>query len=333
MRSEYRFDPLQQRWSLIAEERAERPIEFPQPVFAERVLESSFTCPFCPGNESQTPPPVHVVGRPDWRLRVFPNKFPMLRPDQEASLGNAAGFFVPPSPTANAAAPGVGRHEVIVETPEHASRLADRSITAIVELLHAYRDRMAATLAGRTIRFVSLFRNDGPAAGASLSHPHSQLVGLTAMPPALQSLLAAWNSHFQAEQSSLLETTLATERDDGRRWLSDNDDVVAFCPYGSRFAYQVYVAPRRHAADFRDADDRVLASCAEVLRDVLARLDRRLQNPAFNLLLHSVPESPAFHWYFEICPRITGVAGFEWSTGLHLNAVTPERAARELAGV
>jgi UDPglucose--hexose-1-phosphate uridylyltransferase len=338
--SELRRDPAGGPWVIIAPRRAERPDEFAAREAAAGGLPME-SCPFCPGHEGATPPETAAVREagsvpdgPGWSVRVVPNKYP------------AVGTVAEPPPAAFDGGlfevrPGAGAHEVVIETPDHNldfSRLTSAVAGAVVR---TWRDRIRALERDPGCAYVQLFKNHGRNAGASLSHPHSQIVALPVVPVRIAEEIEAAVLFRAAHGVCLHCRILEEETADGRRVILDEGGFLATAPFASRFPYEIRLQPRRHADRFVDLDDEETAALADRLRAVLGRLRRSLDDPPFNLLLHQSPPSgrggrpdeeiaPAYHWHIEILPVLSRVAGFEWGTGIHINTVAPETAAARL---
>jgi UDPglucose--hexose-1-phosphate uridylyltransferase len=339
--SELRFDPLKRRWVIVAEERALKPADLvrEQPQLPAR------NCPLCPGNEQHTGHEILRIpsgsGTPSpWRVRVVPNKFPILR--VEGALERTGhGLYDVVS--------GVGAHEVIVETPAHDRSTADLSVEELRDVLAAFRARLADLKRDQRLRYLMLFKNHGVEAGSRLDHAHSQLVAIPEIPMQIAAELRSTRDYFRHKERCLLCDVIRQERADGERVVLETARFIAFAPFASAFPFQVTLAPRGHAHDFTTLGDEDLLQLGSTLRDVLRRVRTVLEDPPYNLALHTAPpDHPRpgrpglwdslhldWHWHLEIAPRLTHIAGFEWSTGFHINPVTPEAAAgflREAAG-
>lgn len=289
-------------------------------------------CPFCVGNESKTPPE-SLAFRPEgakansspWRVRVVANKFPVL------------DSHLPPSPATLGiydSLGGFGVHEVVIETPNHTADFSTLPQEHAAEVVMAWRSRIRTIGEDPRIKSVLLFRNRGAEAGASLAHPHSQIIGLPIVPKLLMEEITYAHRYYEWKERCVFCDILHDELRQGVRIIKDSPHFVAFAPYASRFAYEMCIVPKRHRAHFREASDGELKELASVLRDVIGRLNGVLDNPPYNLLMHSAPcpegDTPHYHWHIEIMPRLTRVAGFEWGTGFYVNPVMPEDAVRAL---
>jgi UDPglucose--hexose-1-phosphate uridylyltransferase len=333
---EFRRDPLHNTWVVFAPERQRRPQDF-----APAALPSATVDPFAEGNERLTPPEVFALRKekskpnePGWRVRVVPNRYPAMRieGDLEAS---PVGLYDRVT--------GIGAHEVIIETPEGNVALEDLSVSAIADIFSTYRERFLDLDKDTRFQHLYVFKNVGPSAGASLAHAHSQLVALPLIPPFVEGKLNRAREHYLLKQRSLFRDILHTERTDGSRLVAENDSFILFCPYASRFPFELAIFPKRHHPDFVSCTALELHDLAEILRFALVRLSTVLEKPGYNLLLHTAPLSrPAtarfasarydYSWHLELVPRFNSLAGFEIGLGAYINTVYPEEAARFLRG-
>ncbi|PYV13600.1 MAG: galactose-1-phosphate uridylyltransferase [Acidobacteria bacterium] len=335
---ELRHDPIQKRWVIIASERSRAPANFPR--HAE--MPAGALCPFCEGNESKTPPEILALrpgggppNRPGWLVRVVPNKFPALRIEGELER---KGMGVHDRMN------GVGAHEVIIETPRHDLDLANLPVEHIERVIWTYRARLLDLLRDGRFKYILVFKNYGLAAGASLQHAHSQIIATPVTPLALAGELKSAKDHYQVKERCLFCDILAQELESGERIVSSGEHLIALAPFASRFPFEIFIAPRRHHHSFAEIDDAMIGHLARLLKDVLSRIKRGLNDPAFNFLIHTIPNIKAtpkrtaywdtievdFHWHIEIMPRLSSVAGFEWGTGFYINPTPPEEAARYL---
>ncbi|MBI4584770.1 MAG: DUF4931 domain-containing protein [Planctomycetes bacterium] len=337
--SQYRFDLLQKRWVIIASERGKRPNDFQVP---KEPAESDGFCPFCPGHEDKTPAEILSIpampGRTNpsrWQVRVVPNKFPALRVEGQP-VREADGIYD--------RILGVGAHEVVIETPQHHSPMAERDIEETFLLLKVYRERIRDLMNDRRLKYILVFKNHGSSAGATLHHPHSQIMATTVTPRIVSTELTSCREHHQVKERCLICDLIKQETTDRDRIICIDDRYIAFCPYASRFPFEAFIAPRFHQHDYVNASDDDLRLLASTLRDVLWRLKLALDDPPYNFVLHSSPNTRViprrahywdtiefdFHWHIELLPRLTRVAGFEWGTGFYINPTPPEEAARFL---
>ena len=327
---EIRSNPVTGDWVIIATERARRPEEFTQKAAKPALPSFAPECPFCLGNESKTPAEQFRVPAPDggWLVRAVPNRFAALTPEGTAER-HANGF--------RTCLDGVGLHEVIIESPAHDVAMARLPVPHLERVLQAYRHRLRAFYKDRRIEHVILFKNHGEAAGTSLIHPHSQIVGMPVLPSQLRARLEQAMQHWGDVGECLYCRTLHEELRDGARVVAENASFAAFVPYAALSPFHVWVFPKHHGACFGDATDAHLTDLARVLHEVLLRLHVGLADPDYNFVIRSLsPQESAlkyFHWYISLVPRVTKAAGFELGTGMFINTALPERSAEFLRGV
>jgi UDPglucose--hexose-1-phosphate uridylyltransferase len=232
---------------------------------------------------------------------------------------------------------GIGAHEVIIESPRHEDTLASMDERAVEQVLSAAAARVQDLKRDRRFRYVIIFKNHGAAAGASLEHSHTQLIALPIVPREVRDEVDGSRLHFQTKERCVFCDILQQEATDGRRLIAENADVVALAPYAPRFPFETWILPKRHQALFEDAPRHEYLSLARLLGDILRRMNKALQFPPYNLLIHSAPVAEAageyYHWHVEIIPKLTKVAGFEWATGFYLNPTSPEEAAQVLRDI
>jgi len=327
--SELRKDPVTGRWVIISTERRKRQTDFRLETVT---VSPDPSCPFCEGHEQMTPRELLAHRRnssgangPGWDLRVVPNQFPVLR--VEGTLDRQGeGLFDKMN--------GIGAHEVIIESPRHQDTLAAMPDAAIEQVLWAFRERTQDLKRDRRFRYIVAFKNHGAAAGALLEHSHSQLIALPIVPREVRDEVDGAKAHFQSKERCVFCDIIRQETQDERRMIAENADVVAIAPYAPRFPFETWLLPKRHQASFEDAPRHEYAALARLLGDILRRMNRMLQCPPYNLLIHSAPLAEAagdyYHWHVEIIPKLTKVAGFEWATGFYLNPTSPEEAAQVL---
>ncbi len=231
-------------------------------------------------------------------------------------------------------APAVGIHEVVIESPEHVRSMTEYDVAQFERVITAWQTRLAQLAGREELRHVTLFRNSGATAGGSVAHAHSQLLATTFVPPRIEAELQAATVFRETVGRSPWELMVDDERAAGCRVVSATEHFTVFCPFASRFAAEVWIVPCRPEADFSAATPEELVDLASILRDTLCRLDAAFGCPAFNLTVHSAPlREPgrdAFHWHLEITPRLSGIAGFEISSGTWINVLAPEDAAARL---
>ena len=318
---ELRKDPVTGRWVIISTERRKRPSDF---RLERPALVGTGVCPLCVGREDLTPPEVLAYRQNGGA----PNSFPALQ--VEGGLDREAeGMFDRMN--------GIGAHEVIIETPDHGKTLASMSEPEIERVLWAFRERVLDLKQDRRFRYILIFKNHGAAAGASLEHTHSQLIALPVVPDFVREEVEGARRHFATKERCVFCDIVHQEIDTGRRVIQENADIVALSPYAPRFPFETWLLPRRHAARFEDAPRHEYEGLARLLKAVLMRVNRALESPPYNLIIHSSPFSEEttdfYHWHLELMPKLTKVAGFEWGTGFYINPTSPEEATRVLRAV
>ena len=329
---ELRRDPVTGRWVIISTDRQKRPNDF---RLERATILGRENCPFCPGHEGLTPPEVLSYRQnggspnsPGWDLRVVPNKFPALK--VEGSLDRVGdGMFDRMN--------GIGAHEVIIETPDHDRPMAAMPEAEIVRVLWSYRERILDLQRDIRLKYILVFKNHGAPAGATLEHPHSQLIALPIVPDFVREEIEGARAHFRLKERCVFCDIAQQDSRDGRRVIVENADVIAVAPYAPRFPFETWVLPKRHGARFEEAQRQEYEATARVLKAVLQRMDRALESPPFNLIVHTSPfgedTAAVYHWHVEIMPKLTRVAGFEWGTGFYINPTPPEEAAEVLRSV
>ncbi|HWE53044.1 MAG TPA: galactose-1-phosphate uridylyltransferase [Bryobacteraceae bacterium] len=326
---ELRKDPLTDQWVIIATDRARRPNDFfRQPVPS---VPSGRICPFCPGNESKTPPEVLAyrngsgANQSGWSLRVVPNKFPVLGIEGELDR-QGEGIFDKMQ--------GIGAHEVIIESPEHLLSMTELSEKSVEQVLWAFRDRMQDLKNDRRLRYVLLFKNQGEAAGATLEHTHSQLIALPVVPKRVQEELHGARRYYKFKERCLYCDLIRQETKAAARIVTETDRFIVLEPYAARFPFETWILPKQHRSHYEDIDAPHLENLAWVLKSTLRKIDKVLERPPYNFLVHTAPLQDAanayFHWHIEIIPKLTRVAGFEWGTGFYINPTPPEESAQFL---
>ena len=317
--SQLRLNPLTGRWVAIAAERASRPGDFAPPLDSPR---PHLRCPFCPGHEEETPPALETYGRSgDWLVRVVPNLYPAFEGKGEWAVEDLGPVFHQ--------APGTGIHEVLVFSPDHRGSWADLDDKQVGLVIAAIRDRMEDHAEQASIRYTQTIVNHGREAGASLDHPHGQLLGIPFVPDELQAELEGFSAR---DEPCVLCTTLAEEEDAGHRVVLADERVTVVCPFWSATPYEMLILPRHHEAHLAHAAPADLVSTSRAVRDSLAALGRLVGDVAYNLVFHTAPHhsTDRFHWHVHVLPRLTSAAGFEAGTGVLINIVAPEQAASDL---
>jgi len=333
--SELRQDIATKQWVIIAKERAKRPHQFIQRQ--ERVAEPEYSpaCPFCPGNESQTPPEAFAFresgtapNTPGWRVRVVPNKFAALSPGEQVIVTHPEIFT-----TIN----GIGGHEVIIESPIHNQTCATLPYEAVEEVIKAALARFRAFSSDSKCGFVAIFRNNGKGAGTSLIHPHSQIIATPIVPTHVRQEIEEARRFYDDRIQCVYCESLARELEADERIVLNTDGYVVLVPFAARMPYEMRILPKDHNPTFANALPDDIHEFAFVLKEALHLLYRAVDNPDYNLVMHNAPLRDScqdyFHWHVEILPRLTTPAGFELGTGIYINTSVPEEIAQYLRGM
>jgi UDPglucose--hexose-1-phosphate uridylyltransferase len=327
---ELRQNRFTKEWVIMATERARRPEDL-RVVRERRALPHySEKCPFCPGNEQLAPPEIYRLGEPNgrWRVRVVPNKYPALSRE-----GEPGWHIVRFRRCIN----GVGIHDVIVDNPDHALTTALLSEAQVTDIVACYHQRFHDVSADSRVAHITIFKNHGVAAGTSLEHPHSQLIGAPVVSSHVRYRLHEAMRHFDEFGECMSCVAIQEELEDGSRIVLETEFFVVLEPYASNSPFSTYIYPKRHMASFGDISDPEVADLAKALRATLAKLYHGLDDPDFNYSIRTAPAECTgvkyYHWYLSIIPRLTRVAGFELGSGMFINTVLPEAAAEYLRKV
>jgi UDPglucose--hexose-1-phosphate uridylyltransferase len=327
---EFRQNFVTKEWVVIASERAKRPEQMRRDE-VERPAIPAYRedCPFCPGHEARTPAPVLAVEEGgQWRLRVVPNKFAALRPD-ESTKRECIGPFL--------RAGGFGEAEVVIESPHHDRSLENLPLTEVERVLRAFRTRYLAISSDPRINLVTIFRNYGPLAGTSLEHPHSQIIATPIVPPHVRDPWRHAQLHYDTFGRCAYCEMVTVELEQGVRIVRETEHFVCFVPFAGKTPFETRIYPKRHHAAYSWIDEREIEDLALILKDALLRLRVGINNPDYNFIIRSAAsgdeDARYLHWYMVIIPKITTPAGFEIGSGIYINVVPPEGAAEYLRGV
>jgi UDPglucose--hexose-1-phosphate uridylyltransferase len=319
--NQLRLDPLTGRWVVVSTERAHRPMAFAPmaPVQAD----TDRPCPFCPGNEEATPPALETYGpEGEWLVRVVPNLFPAFEGDEPFVVTNRGPVFT------QATAGGI--HEVLVLSPDHRNTWSALTDDQTGVVMTAIRDRIEEHASIPGLRYSQAIVNSGREAGASLEHPHGQLLGMSFVPRELVEEQAGF-ARFAGR--CLLCTAADAEEDVGHRVVYADERVLVICPFWSGSPYEMLVIPRAHGPHLHHSPPADLQAVGRALKTVLGSLREVVGDVAYNLVFHSAPyRAPEpYHWHVHVVPKLTTVAGFELGTGVLINIVNPEEAAEQLS--
>ena len=326
---ELRKDPVLGRWIIIAEERGKRPSDF---IIKDTRAEGGF-CPLCPGNEQTTPREVLVYGRDsgrppnsgDWQLRVVPNKYPALVIEGKLDK-QGEGLYDKMN--------GIGAHEVVIESPGHEDVFATLELPQMLLTFKAFRSRIIDLSKDPRFKYVLVFKNFGSGAGASLEHSHSQIVALPILPRKLVSELEGCKRYYRFKERCIFCDIIRQEIEQEKRLVCENEHFVTVTPFAPRTPFEMWLLPRRHKSSYIDMNTEEMQSLTQLFSETLCRLNACIPNVPYNFILHTQPlrDKPLehFHWHFEIVPKLTSIAGFEWGSGFYINPVSPEEACRYL---
>lgn len=325
---ELRRDPIMGRWVIISTERGRRPSDYGR----EPENESNRPCPFCIGNESATPPEILAYrspglpkNSPGWWLRVVPNKYPALQVEGTLSR-TGEGMYDKMS--------GVGAHEVIIETPDHKKDIPNLDDRAVEEIFWCYRDRIIDLKKDLRLEYVLIFKNCGLSAGASLIHPHSQLIATPVVPVRVRQEINGAKNYYEYKERCVFCDMVTQEMASQTRVVSENEDFIAFIPFASRFPFETWILPKKHDSVYEDAQKHEFTNLARIMKVVLKKLKFVLEDPPYNYLIHNSPlhenTQLHYHWHIEIIPKLVKIAGFEWGSGFYINPTPPEEAAQFL---
>ncbi|MFH1073243.1 MAG: DUF4921 family protein [Nanoarchaeota archaeon] len=338
---EIRIDPITKERVVFSPGRFSRPHDVESAAIeTDLPVQQDHACPFCPGNEHKTPASLkthnphssilyYSDGNGSWTTRVFPNKFPIF--NLEGSLDHRVnGIYESMG--------AYGAHEVIVESRHHEADIHSMPEEWVFRMLLAYQERAKDLRGNKNLKYVSIFRNDGKEAGASLSHPHSQLIAEPTIPTHHQNLFANLSAFQQQYSSCAFCSLIKYEIKDARRVVCQNDDYLAFTPYASKYPYTVNIIPLQHQPWFEESTKENLKNLTSILKDVMGALHRGLRDPPYNWYLRNAPVNTGLedflqqNWHVKltIIPRTSTQAGYEQDTHNAVNTVLPETAAKDL---
>lgn len=333
MRKDYIID----RWVVFASSRKRRPTDFTQ----DKKESQPSVCPFCPGNEHLTPPAILLylqkdgiivkdrdsdngTRRRDWLIRCIPNLYPAFQLSQNMKIVNTSNQNFESKEA-------LGHHELIIESPKHDEHPGVARLSQLINVIHAYQDRSKALYSYNYVTYISIFRNHGQDAGASLSHPHSQIIA-TQITPYIPKEELRKCEEFWNKEGRCVFCNIIKEEQRSQRLIWQNNNFVAFAPWASINPYELWIFPKRHQQTILEMSEGEVADFASILRVCLGSLNTLFKNPSYNFGFHMI-RSESYHWHVEVYPKLTIWAGFEKSTGMFINVVLPEDAAANLKEV
>jgi UDPglucose--hexose-1-phosphate uridylyltransferase len=328
---ELRRDPVVGRWVIVDTESPLHPEHFEKAQHHWR----GGSCPFCYGSEDKTPPEIEAIrdpktkpNTPGWQVRVVANKFPALQIEGDIDRRGLGIYDM---------SRGVGAHEVIIQSPYHNKEIPDLLDEEVENIIRMCCHRTDDLKKDKRFKYILLFKNYGPSAGASLAHPHIQLIALPMIPKNPLEENQGALEYFEFRERCLFCDILRQESHDKIRLITENKYFIAFCPFVSRFTFEVWILPKIHSPFYCTITKTPaeVTDLAKILKDVLLRLRLVLSDPAYNFIIHTSPinhdgDLAHYHWHIEIMPKLTRVAGFEWGTGFYIVSTPPELAAKYL---
>jgi len=328
-----RRDPVSNGWVIITPERSLRASDFGS-VGASR---KGGVCPFCPGNEAMTPSEIFAfrthgthANQPGWWVRTIPNRYAVLRTEGDVGRRGKGIYDM-----MNA----VGAHEIVIEGTDHKANFSTFDVGLVEEIIRMHLSRIIDLRKDTRFRYIQIFKNYGSVAGATMEHPHSQIIALPITPRWMKEELACCQQHYARKERCIFCDILQQEMSDGERLVYQNEHFFAYAPFASKFPFETWILPKEHSANFHTIRDDQIRSFADCVRTTLAMLYHALQDPPYNFILHTAPlyyrkanywktVEDDYHWHMEIFPRLTRRGGFEWGTGFYINPTPPEEAAR-----
>ncbi|MFA5118016.1 MAG: galactose-1-phosphate uridylyltransferase [Candidatus Omnitrophota bacterium] len=327
--SELRRDTITGRWVIVNTDSPSKPSDYEREV---QVLKGG-VCPFCYGNESQTPPEIVAIREPSttpnspgWQVRVVSNKFPALQIEGDLDRRGSGIYDM---------SNGIGAHEVVIETPYHTKGFSDLLELEIENVITMCMQRTLDLLKDKRFKYIMIFKNVGAAAGASMEHPHTQIVALPMVPKNVKEEILGAHKYFEYRDRCLYCDMLRQEAQDKERIVSENKLFMAFCPFVSRFPFEIWIVPKRHNSFFCLMSSDEKTALAAIMKDTVGKLKHVFGDLAYNSIIHSSPLNSetsidSYHWHMEFMPKLTRVAGFEWGTGFYVVPTPPEVAAQYL---
>lgn len=319
---EFRKNNLSDIWVIISPLRKKRPVED----------DGEGNCPFCAGNEYMTPPEIYSIyaresekSERNWLVRVVPNKYPALSNSAMNSFCQNELYL---------SLVGFGSHEVVIETPDHNSTWLTISDAQLVLVLQAYVNRLRSLRKKKYLKYALIFKNSGRRAGASLNHPHSQIIATPILSTKAITEYKNFQKFYRAKKTCLLCEMQKEELRNHERVVQKTENFLAFVPFAARFPYETWILPRQHFSRFEDMEQEHYEEFAKILKAVLNSHEKIHGLENFNFLIHTAPfykhAEKYYHWRAELLPLTSNVAGFERGAGFYINENFPEISASEI---
>ncbi len=352
---EYRYNIITNRHVIIATERGKRPHDFSHtgntdiPVAASQLSSFDDKCPFCVGNEHMTPPESYAVrsegtkpNSPGWQVRVIPNKYPALKQVDSDTIIDKVDTINNAVSKGSLHAEAAGVHEVVIQSPAHNKSFAQISTTQAGLVLKTIRQRYIFHSQQQYSQYVCIFCNHGPGSGASLLHPHFQIMALNHVPSRILNDIKYWQQFKDAQGISVFTTYLKQEVEKPQRIIAVNKHFAALCPYASMCPMEVYFIPISEWADFADITDEMITALSEIMQQVLVRLNDVASDIAYNIVFHThgmiankyrklvgitQMSASAGRFYVQLYPRLATPGGFELASAVYINTMVPQQAA------
>ncbi|KAG9452021.1 hypothetical protein H6P81_004925 [Aristolochia fimbriata] len=327
---EIRSDIVFNKSVIFSTARARRPSDFKSTSATFNRGSSNSSCPFCIGREHECAPEILRVPRAtsDWKIRVIENLYPALRRDIEFRSRELDSV-----PEAGVLS-GFGFHDVVIETPTHDVCLSDLSAEGVGGVLIAFRERVLQLLSNEAIQYVQIFKNHGASAGASMSHSHSQIMGLPVVPPTVTTRLQNMKERYEKTGKCGV-----CEIKPGELLIDESSHFYSMVPFAACFPFEIWIIPRNHSSHFHELDSEKAVDLGGLLKLMLRKLSQQFNDPPFNFMVHTSPfqakpsHMPHSHWFLQIVPQFFGIGGFEMGSGCYINPVFPEEAAKLLREV
>lgn len=333
--SELRYDLVSKDWVVIATGRAKRPETFKKERRKTETI-SKKDCPFCQIASQEAPTLIFSRGKKvplesgggipkNWTAIVIPNKYPAFLPSSCLEKKSEGEIYQ----TMNA----VGFHEIVV-TRSHEIQMAQFSTDEVKEVIDVYQARYLELMKEKFVNYVSIFHNHGVEAGASITHPHSQIVTTPLIDVDLKNALINSNKYFKKNKKCVYCMMGEWERKAKKRVIFENEDFIVICPFASKSAFEVIISPKKHSPYFERMTEKEKWNSAEAFRIALSKLYKGLNDPAYNFYLHTAPcdekRHDNYHWHWTILPKTSTWAGFEIGTRMEISTIEPEKAAEYL---
>lgn len=322
-----RKDLVSGTWVVFSTRRRERPDFSKNKEDRTETPEQLSKCPFCKENiaSQEKDTLIYANNAGDWSLKVFPNKFPAFSSEVKDLNKREIGPFE--------IMDGAGYHEVLV-TRDHFKDIADLEVIQTAEIIDAFRERYIDLMNKRHIKYISIFKNYGRSAGASVNHPHCQIIAMPVIDPDVYRSLVGSESYYMAHRECVHCVMIEWEKENKERIIYENEEFIVVCPFVSRVSFETRIYPKKHLSYFERITDEQKLMLAEAMKYCLGKLKKNLGDPSYNMFLHTSPcDGQAYdhyHWHFEIFPKTNTWAGLELSTGIEVCSVLPEEGAKIL---